>query len=383
MNGLSVIRRIACTAVLALALAQGGRPTASAASSAAQSDRNASSYEELIRRYQAGEADVTVRILASWSASEVDRAVRESQADESRPRIVPRSDAARDLRLVAVAGLHAEAGITSGDHERYQLHADVGEAAVKDLAARRSAVPFCRAWYLTASNFWTVLGDLVRAEAALTSARRLLGGDAELLVALGAVNEMWSGPFGAPFLKRDMSVDLGGENFQQRVYVRASRQRAALLGRARAFYQEAVAMAPGAYEARLRLGRVLAQLGHPDQAAKELEICLAPGADPLIRYLAALFLGQIREERNDLAAAEAAYRGARASVPSGFAATLALARVLDITGQADASTAIVTGMLVSPAGAARPLDPWWLYQMGQLTDLGTRLKALRALAHQP
>jgi tetratricopeptide (TPR) repeat protein len=382
MRHLPVIGRLACAVAVASSLTHGGRIAGGAVSSPTQPDRNASSYEELIRRYQAGDADGAVQSLANWSAAEVDAAARAGQVDEG-TRIVPRSDAARNMRLVAVAALHAEAGIWSLDAERFRVHARLGEAAVNDLAGRRSSVRFCRTWYLTVSNFWTVLGDLVRAEAALTGSRRALGADAELLVALGALNEIWSGPFGAPLLQRDLSGDLAGLSFPARVDTRAGRQRTALLERARSLHREALSMAPGACEGRLRLGRVLAQLGHEDQAAKELETCLAPRADPAIRYLAALFLGQVREERNDLAAAEAAYRGARASVPTGIAATLALARVLDAAGRSDAASAAVAAVLEPRAGDARPPDPWWLYQMGQLTDLGTRLKALRALAHQP
>ncbi len=368
-------RAVSCVAV---GLCLTANLAGDAASKRLQSDRSTAAYEELIRRYQGGETGDAVRNLATWSAEDVRRAARASQVEES-SRIVPRSDAARDMRLLTVAALHAEAGIESADRERYQVHAEVGEAAVRELAGRRLAVPFCRTWYLTVSNFWTVLGDLVRAEAALTSSRRLLGADAELLVALGTVNEMWSGPFGAPFLKRDMSVDLGGMNAQSRVQARASRQRDGLLGRARNFYREAVGVAPAGYEARLRLGRVGVQLGHGDEAAKELERCLAPEAPPAIRYLAGLFLGQLRESANDLAAAERAYRAARASVPPGLAATLALARVLDITGRGEAATAAVAETLASPAGPT-DLDPWWLYQMGQLTDLSARLDLLRALA---
>lgn len=351
-----------------------GGPSAASSLGVPQVSVAGESYEEILRGYQSGDADAAVLALARWETTVVERAARAAQAEES-AKIVLQSGPGYAARLEVAAALHLEAGISSGARERFRLHVRIGEQAVRTLAARRSETSFCRTWFLSAAAYWTILGDLESAERTLRTATQLLGESPELLIASGSLTEMWSGPLGA-------ESDMGGLSHSQRIEALERREPSALLRAARDLYQRALARGPGNGEARLRLGRVLQLLGRSEEASTELALCSGPAERPEIRYLAYLFSGLILERDKNYAGADAAYWAAVEALPSGFAARLALARIQDITGRSDLATATIAESVGQPVRVARPPDPWWLYQMGQLTDLGTRLRALRASARQ-
>lgn len=124
---------------------------------------NPQHYDAVLRQYRAGDSAAAVLESSGWDAAALQNLrgmIEESEAQ----RFAPRLDADGELRLVAIAALHAEAAVASGARERFEVHANLGERAVRALCARRLRGAFCRTWFQTMAGFALVLGDMTRAE---------------------------------------------------------------------------------------------------------------------------------------------------------------------------------------------------------------------------
>jgi tetratricopeptide (TPR) repeat protein len=140
-------------------------------------------------------------------------------------------------------------------------------------------------------------------------------------------------------------------------------------------FRRALAVSPGLAEARLRLARVLHELGRNDEALGTLSPLLERGSDPWVSYLARLFAGAACERLGRPAEAAAHYSVAVAIGPACQSARVALSHALRRAGDR-------TGSVVAAAEVARlrPVpggDPWWDYRYGQARRLPERLLELR------
>jgi tetratricopeptide (TPR) repeat protein len=154
----------------------------------------------------------------------------------------------------------------------------------------------------------------------------------------------------------------------------------ALLGNARGLYEKALRQDRTFAEAHLRLGRVLMQLGHREEAQQELRACLQSAQNAVLSYLAQLLLGSTFEERGDYRVAEQWYKAASETVQDDLSARLGLARVLDATGRRDLAARSISEFLEHRPRDGRPSGLWWRYELGQLADLAGALRELRASA---
>ena len=152
------------------------------------------------------------------------------------------------------------------------------------------------------------------------------------------------------------------------------RTRVMLLGAARIF-QDALEHEATLYEASLRLGRIRQRLGHHDRAGAALAAASADEAPLMVRYLAALFSGELAEDRRDLPGAQRAYAQALDLLPNAQAPMLALSRICDARGD----TPCAQAWLVRSLNAAKPTreDYWWTYRRGQTWRLEERFTELR------
>jgi tetratricopeptide (TPR) repeat protein len=141
---------------------------------------------------------------------------------------------------------------------------------------------------------------------------------------------------------------------------------------------------PAHAPARLRRGRVLALLGRPRSARSELERLLASSPEPDLNCLAHLFLGSIAENEGSGAEALTAYRTAVSTGRSPEVAPLALAHLLERTGDAAAARRAVEEILATTDDPS-PEDAWWLYLvegLGEASGERGRFESLREEARR-
>jgi hypothetical protein len=149
------------------------------------------------------------------------------------------------------------------------------------------------------------------------------------------------------------------------------------------FYRQAITANPSLHTARLRLGRVLLELGHEADALVELERTLAENEDPADRYLANLFLAALHERNGRASEATFHFKVAAALFRSAQAPYLGLSHLQlqrDPAGAADTLQVMFDRHLEARSGVP---DPWWLYDAGFGASFQSRLKQLRAGVSTP
>ena len=156
---------------------------------------------------------------------------------------------------------------------------------------------------------------------------------------------------------------------------RLPEQRSRLIA-ARGFLRRSLEANPAESESRLRLARVLLELGDVDGAGEVLAAQRWSGDEAAFEYLARLFEGEIAERRGDTKAALAAYDRAITLVPTPQSAQVAKAYVLQGSDRrADALQAATEAL----GGSDTTPDPWWVYSLGQAWRLSAYLRGARAL----
>jgi tetratricopeptide (TPR) repeat protein len=122
-------------------------------------------------------------------------------------------------------------------------------------------------------------------------------------------------------------------------------------------FEEALKNDPTLYGAALHLGRIRLLEQNRERATPLFRSALA-SPDPSVAYLAALFLGSLKERDGQLDEAEALYRDAVRRVPFGQAAPLALAQLLSRTGR-DSEAREALANLLRPGRVV--MEPMWAY----------------------
>ena len=214
--------------------------------------------------------------------------------------------------------------------------------------------PFVRQWYrsTTAHMFGNLRWD--ESEDQLDFARRTIGPDARLEFDTGCLYERLAAP----------SVTIVMDALHRTQPVGPVRSRAASLSRAEAAFKEAVRLDPGFVEARVRLGRVMTLRGRSEEALELLRPVEEGRADPIVRYFAALFLGDVHERAGRRDAAVAAYRHAAALYPDAQSPRLALSAIAIARGDRTGGIDALQRLLELPADEKRRHDPWWVYEIG-------------------
>jgi tetratricopeptide (TPR) repeat protein len=138
------------------------------------------------------------------------------------------------------------------------------------------------------------------------------------------------------------------------------RERVGRLRQARALYEDVLAADDGLVLARVRLGRVYWRLGEGQAARAALEKAIAQTTDPLLLYLAHLFLGRVHEDAGRLEQAVNEYRLSRALDPRAQAAGVALSEALRRSGAAQEARDMLRATLAE-AGRRAHRDPYWDY----------------------
>jgi tetratricopeptide (TPR) repeat protein len=339
-------------------------------------------YLDIVARYRAGEFGEAVEALASHHEAHTPAFVTEQLAP---------SAIARSPVLPAAAVLHLETGhalLQKGDEECGLGHL---------LAAQR----------IVDSEWWTVVPkampervghyERVRREIylgiiftlqqhqqfemllpLLERARQQFPKDADILLALGTLNELRA----TAIMLRRIEIPAKqnpGANWRRQ-------QRREYLDKAAGHFRDALTIDATLAEARVRLGRVLKERGKLPEARRELEAAVAtiatspssPSSPPaFVDYLGTLFLGEVIESQGDVAGAIARYREAVTRGPECQSAHLALSRAFEATGDRQAALTALQPLWRGEADR-KCIDPWWQYNAGQSWRMRGFIEELRA-----
>jgi tetratricopeptide (TPR) repeat protein len=313
------------------------------------------SYADVLESYRAGHFAEAVRELDALPPVEVDRGVA---------RIMDSPLATREAALLMHGDLYTSydgiALVTTRAQRTLRRVIRLAESIYPSDSPR-----FLPTWYLMMiahdhceENHST---DFV------SRARRLFKKNADVLLASGSAHEGRSLVGWGP--TRTQIVGSGARATQDRYDVREELEAAAR------DFRQALALGPDLDEARLRLGRVLHQLGDLNGAADALQPLLARELPRSHAYLVRLFLASVVGDRGDLRRAAEIYVDAMKTWPPSQASYLGLSALLYEDGQPLRSAEILDALF----GAEDVLEPYWPYVRGQCWHFEPRQAELRAM----
>jgi tetratricopeptide (TPR) repeat protein len=329
-------------------------------------------YLSTAAQYAAGNRAGALREIRQWSVREVARAIAVLRSNQKHLRSGAKDPDDIEFRTVEAAVLmHGQAGILflqTHNVRAAKLHFDASSEILqwsrKAAAEERNWTTMRRATFkdrppdpaleLTESinprDFYVALASaalsLGYAEAATPYANQ-----ARLEAPLNPVVQLVAGC---------VASGLAVEKALQHRDGDASRARQA----AETAFREAITHDPAAQEARLRLGKLLLDLGRAAEAERLLAEVEAKASDDRHRYLARLFLGRVAERSGRSDDAIRWYRGALEAWPTSQAARFGLAHALEKSSGPGAAREVV-GALLDPSRATDgPSDPWFLYPIG-------------------
>lgn len=263
----------------------------------------------------------------------------------------------------AVAGLDGQF-VDSGAITAHWLYARLLARELRDP----SKDPFVAAWYrATTARFE---GDYLLgfAEPHLVEAQRLLPRDAWLQLYRGALYEALASP-------RYQNIARSGPTLPREGRTLAPPD--AQLRNAETYFREALSLDHYFTEARLRLGHVLLQRGHPDEALAHPRQVVAEPRDPVLTYFGQLFAGAALDALNRRAEAASAFERAATIAPTAQTPLLALATLARRFGDRQAALAALERLASLPSDPAQRIDPWWNYLRSFAWDADQLLDDLR------
>ena len=394
--------------LLALAHLQAQRP----ADSAPQLDRLLQWLED-VQRHQPGELDLAAKEVGGWARQDLTTVAADvrkladflARAREGRAGREPafqlynRTFTLDQLEKVFAGNETLRRGAL--------LHADVGMLAEDDLSRRASQMALrtfvvqdgrqqgargqtihwqigrllldgilpspgndagTLLWYRASSAHLLREGHLDEARTHLEKGRQLFPASWELLLDSAYLHQAFSSP-GIQAAVQAMSsegtkADVGSQRSE--------------LERAERFFRQALAINPGHIEARVRLGRMLGQLGRHEEAAAELRKALDEGPTGEVRYFAELLLGREEESLGRREPARDAYQAAADLYPKAQSPYLALSQLARQSGDRSAALIALQHMTDLSANVLARADPWWSYYQPHLGDADDLLKELQA-----
>lgn len=336
---------------------------------------SAAIYSSAVAAYRAGDYPAAAQALATLRPADIRKQVETAAGAATRDS----GDAAK-ARLEAAAMLHTEyAMLADIDAGAAAFHIDLahllltfdrqlaeraaGGSAAPDTGEAQRAREFLPRWCALASSVLLLHGLNRNARACIDEVLRVLPDDPEMLFSRGVVAEfegVWSPPETVDphsDLKRSMP-DADATGFDPRYRER-------VWGPAAEAYRRALKVDPGNHEVRLHLGYVLAALAKDAESQALLEAARDQASDPYVVYLANLFLGRRLEALGDRDGAAQDYERARALLPGGQSAILALSVLEDRRGNTARARELVATFMGTPQDR-RVADPWWAYHTSRV-----------------
>jgi hypothetical protein len=360
-----------------------------AAQPAPDKDRRPSAWIAAVRAHEPGKIDPALLTVAAWTPGEVERILPQIAAEPDAAQLL-----ARGLMLHADIGFAEHAGAARGGglpvmmledgratgNRRLSLQWRIGRTIASVLVglgarpqdhgapptpvdiereARRRVV---RAWYRATSAFLQEEGHLGFVQTQAGAGLSLLGDDPVLLMYRATIRQGFADP-----------------RIQQFVRTRRWQSRSLELTFAGRDLRRALELDPELVEARIRLGHVLGDQGHHQEATELLRPAMASALPQFLEYYGSLVLGRAEERSGRLPEARAAYERAARAFPAAQAPRVALSRLTLIDGRA--SDALATLLADSPARESEPPeDPWWWYFKRHEPDARALIAAMREVA---
>ena len=284
------------------------------------------------------------------------------------------------LRRGAV--LHADIGMfVPGTFSRYPLvedggrrgwregswHWEVGRLLLDSISPSTAGDADALLWYRAVAAHLFRAGNLAQVANHLNRARDVFPQNPHILVDSAYLHQELSSP---PVQGSLQQLRADGVN----VTVNSRR---AELQRAERFLRDALMIAPGDVDARLRLGHTLIELGRHKEAAVELRSAIAAKLDKRRLYLAELFLGRAEQVLGLRDEAKRRYEQAADLYPTAQSPLLALGGLARQTGdRAGAQRSLGNLAAVS---SAEPSDPWWEFYQPHKADADQLVERMRQI----
>lgn len=239
------------------------------------------------------------------------------------------------------------------------------------LPAKPQRDPIVAQWYRSIGAYFARqhrFGDALRH---FERARKMVADDPGVLFGEACLQETLGGPTQQNFARTTVlpnGLTLMGVSSPQTHFKRAE----TLLTRA-------LSAQPDFVDARLRLGRVLAQQRHYEAALPHFTKVMADSRDSVLTYYAHLFAGEAALALDRPSESRASYERALAAYPGAQSARLGLATALRTAGdRAAAVNAVMTTLTIEPMTRDVRDDPWWEYYEGDAANVERLLQELRA-----
>jgi tetratricopeptide (TPR) repeat protein len=311
----------------------------------AQGADQAAIHGKAIDNYvRTGDITGAVVPMRHWKPQDFDRAIASLAAGGDTPRMKAAAVLHLDI-AVALVGLNspiAKMHVELGDRLLNRLRDRLEDTAIKDHDAFRAI------FLAVAGSAFVAVKDFMVAMPYVREAQDLAPQSAHVITVSGIAHEM----------------DASGYNPEDWQTLRqrelSQRERIIRLGRAERAYREALRLDEHYAIASIRLGRVLHLDGKLEAARQSLARGAADAREPFEEYIAALFMGGLLQDQNDLEGARRSYERALTLVPTSQPATVALAHVELMSGRPARAHELARRF------TATPDDTWWAYKDGAL-----------------
>jgi TolA-binding protein len=334
-----------------------------------QEERLLGEYWAIARRYRTADFAKAVAEMSAWTRDRIGKVQSiQYQPEGARPDYLEGRAEWSAAGLRGAAMLHTEialAAFAKRDMFQFEFQTGIADGWLALADNRQSAPGSLRSrWNVAVARLLLVGGEVVLADRHLARINERIPNDPALQLAYGTVKETLA--------QRQLGQSGTGRYEDPTVSVPV---RDAALNAAAALLTKAAGA--GMAEARLRLAHVHILKRDDSQAEARLKEVLGGQPPPVLKYLASLMLGGIRERQRQLDAAARLYVEAVLAMPDGQSAYVALAHAMYSAGQrADAATVLdrLFGRRVTSATA----DPWWIYAAGLDAGIESRFDELRA-----
>ncbi|MCX6550253.1 MAG: hypothetical protein NTY02_04450 [Acidobacteria bacterium] len=206
--------------------------------------------------------------------------------------------------------------------------------------------PMVRLWYYATIAHMLGQSDLADADPQIEHAAQLFPMDPGILFEHGYFHEAFSAPHVQPAAHAS-----GADRRPASVHLKEAAEH----------YGRALEVNPDFVEARVHRGAVLGRLGRHEEAAAELRRAAPSAQGPILRYYAALFLGDEEQALGSRDAARACYNDAAALFPLAQAPRVALSHLARRHGDREGALRALRDVFTLPADERDRPDPWWKY----------------------
>jgi hypothetical protein len=327
-------------------------------------------YWPIARAYVTGDPAKAIKEMSAWTRDRVGKVQSiQYQPEGTLPAGIKSNAEWQPRFLRGAAMLHTDIALNAfraRDMTQFEFHSAIADGWLALADDRKSSPGSLRSrWNVAIARLLLANGETGLADRYLTRINERIPGDAAILLVWGTVKETQAARLHVEWTN-------GRADDAQAVMT----ARDAALTAAATLLQRAATADASLVEARLRLARIHTLKNEDARAEPLLTAILGGQPAPLVKYLASLMLGGIRERQKQFDPAARLYVDAVLAVPDGQSAFLALAHIMYSASHRD-DTSAVLDKLFGRRASALTADPWWLYPLGLDVALEARFGAIR------